>query len=193
MLELPGFKERFGSVDDEDAFRVGAELGASAIPRLPAAELGEWLSITRQLLHALDVESCASAVRGLSDSAEALEAFKVLEIDVYRRYLELIMIGVRLELSDSPGAPPPTQDESDAALGLLAQEVGMARMQEIGTVMATPAQASDAELCEATLDLYDALARLDERSRVTLLRMVTGQTARVVPVWSRAVTGAIVG
>ena len=193
MLELPGFKERFGSVEDEDAFRVGAELGASAIPRLPAAELGEWLTITRQLLHALDAESCANAARGMADSADALEAFKTLEIDVYRRYVEIIMIGVRLELSDAPGAAPPTQEESDAALGLLVQEVGVERMQEIGTVMAAPAQASDAELCDATLDLYDALATLDEQSRVTLLRMVTGQTAMAMPVRSDAVAGAFVG
>jgi hypothetical protein len=193
MRELPGFKERFGSVDDEDAFRVGAEIGAMAIPRLPAAELSEWLTITRQLLHALDAESCANAARGITDSDEALEAFKVLEIDVYRRYADIIMIGVRLELSDAPGALPPTQQESDAALALLVQEVGADRMQEIGTVMAAPAQASDSELCDATLDLYDALARLDEQSRVILLRMVTGQTAQAVPVRSRAVTGAIVG
>lgn len=193
MLELPGFKERFGSVDDEDAFRVGAELGASAIPRLPAAELGEWLTITRQLLHALDAESCANAARGMADSAEALEAFKVLEIDVYRRYVDIIMIGIRLELSDSQGAPPPTQEESDVALDHLVQEVGVGRMQEIGAIMEAPAQASDGELCQATLDLYDALARLDEESRVILLRMVTGQTARVVPVRLLAVTGAIVG
>lgn len=177
MLELPAFEERFGALDEDDAFRAGAELGASAIPRLPAAELGEWLTITRQLLRALDTATCANAVRGVGDSEESLDALKVLDIDTYRRYLEIVMVGVRLELTDASGTAPPSQADVDAALGLLTQEVGSSRMQEVGAVMANPSAASDSEVCQAALTLYDALATLDPRSREILLRMVTGPTA----------------
>lgn len=180
LLSIPGFEERFGSLSDEEAFRESAELGASAIPLLPDTELGEWLTITRQLIHGLDVEPCASLVRGDGSADEALAGSRVLDIETYTRYLALMTNAVRMKLTDAPGAFPPSQAEADAASVLLAQELGLARAQEIGAVMADPLGASDADVCSAARDLYDALSELDEGTRGILLRMVTDPMARVV-------------
>lgn len=177
LLSIPGFEERFGSLSEEEAFRESAELGASAIPLLPDAELGEWLTITRQLIHGLDVEACASLARGDGSADEALAGSRTLEIETYTRYLALVTNAVRLKLTDPTGPLPPSQADVDAASALLAQELGPVRAQEIGVVMADPLGASDADVCSAARTLYDALGELDERSRGILLRMVTDPTA----------------
>lgn len=176
MLALPGFQDRFGSLEDDEAFRVGSELGAAAIPRLPDSELGEWLTITRQLLESLDVENCAAIVRGTTDPDAAVDAFKVLDIGTFRRYMEIVLVGVKLELTNDAGQLPPTQGDVDAAVTVLTHQIGAARMGEVG-VMADPSRASDVEICSAARSLYDALGETDSRSRETLIRMVTGLTA----------------
>lgn len=174
MLALPGFEDRFGSLEADEAFATGAELGIAAIPRLPDPELGEWLTITRQLLDAFDVEMCAAVVRGSSDAADALDAFKAIELRTFTRYLEILMVGVDLVLTDAPGPPPASQQEIDAATVLLAQEIGTTRMQEIGSALADPLGASDSDICAAGRDLYDGLAALDVRSRGILIRAMNG-------------------
>jgi len=172
MLAQPGFVDRFGSLDADEAFSAGSELGIAAIPKLPDPELGEWLTITRQLLDALDVETCAAVVRGSSDAADALEAFKVIELETFTRYLEILTVGVDLVLTDAPDPLPAAQQDVDAAIVLLNQQVGFARMQEIGNAMADPIGASDPAICSAGRDLYDGLAALDERARGILIRMI---------------------
>ena len=177
LLDIPGFEERVGSRTDDEAMRAAAELAASAIPRLPDAVLSEWLTITRQLIHGMDVKACATYVRGAGTPDEKLEAAKVLEIETYTRYLEIVTSAVRLMLTDPTGQLPPSQADVDAASVQLAQEMGLVRFQEIGAVMTDPLGASDAEVCSAARNLYDALSELDERSRGILLRMVTDPTA----------------
>jgi hypothetical protein len=177
ILEMPEFEDRFGALDEEDAFRVGFELGAAGIPRLSDAELSEWLSLTRELLGAVDVETCALLIRGTGDANTALDAFKALDLDTYTRYLEIVLQGVRLELTDALGASPPTQADVDAALVLLAEALGPTRSEEVATVFTDPSGASSQQVCAAGRDFYAALATLDEGPRGALIRMVNDLTA----------------
>jgi hypothetical protein len=173
MLALPGFEDRYGSLEDDEAFSVGTELGIAAISRLPERELGEWLVITRELLAALDVESCATMVRGPDDADEATEAIRELDLETVERYFEVLLVGVELELSGVAGPQPPSPADRDAAFQLLSHEIGLARLEEIGAVMANPVGATDAEICAAGRDLYAGVAGLDAQHRSILLRLVT--------------------
>ena len=177
ILGMPEFELRYGDLDEDEAFGVGVELGAAAIPRLSDAELAEWLTLTRRLLDSADVETCAALVRGTGHSDDAIAAFRSLDVESFRRYIELIVSGVRLELTEAPGAAPPSSKEVDAALLLLAQEMGETRWHEVGAAFASPVTATDAELCSAARDLYDAFADLDNASRGVLIRMVTDPRA----------------
>lgn len=177
IVEMPEFEDRFGSLEDEEAFAIGFELGASAIPRLSDAELTEWLTITRELLGAVNIETCAALVRGAGDATTALDAFKSLDLETYTRFLEIVVRGVRLELTDAVGESPPSQKDVDAALVLLVEALGQTRAEEVGTVFTNPSAASSQQLCAAARDFYDALATLDERPRGVLIRMSTDLTA----------------
>jgi hypothetical protein len=168
LFDLPGFEERFGDVAEEDAFDVGAQLGLAAIPRLPDGELAEYLAITRQLLAGLEADVCADILRGTADPGALIEAFRTLELDAYRRYLELVTQGAGLVLS---GPPPPElrQEEVDEALRRLSEELGAARIGEIGGAFLDPAT-TDSDLCAAAHDLYRALEALGPATARPLLR-----------------------
>lgn len=56
---------------------------------------------------------------------------------------------------------------------MLSQEIGLARLEEIGAVMASPVGATDAVTCAAGRDLYAGVAALDVGHRNILLRVVT--------------------
>lgn len=181
LFEMPEFRERFESLDEDDAFRAGWELGAQVLPHLPDAELGEWLTIGREFLHAVDVDTCAATVTGSIDPDDAIAAFEVLDIPTFRRYVEIVFHAVRLDLTDAQGAHPPSPADVEGAMSLLAEQVGPSRLEEMALVLVDPSAASDVEVCSATRELYDALIELDERNRGILLRIVTDQTARIGP------------
>jgi hypothetical protein len=172
MMDLPGFEARFGDVDEDEAFEAGAEIGIAAIPRLSDSELEDWLAIVRQLIGAVEDEACAMVARGSGEADEWLDAFRTLDLDTYRRYIDLLIGGVELELADAPGPSAPSQAEVDAALGQLLQHIGADRLNEIGTTLANPTAATDAAVCAAMRDFYDAVAKLDPEARATLIRTI---------------------
>jgi hypothetical protein len=177
MMNLPGFEDRFGELADEDAFEAGAEIGIAAIPRLSDAELEEWLTITREIVNSVDDPTCAIIVRGPDESDDWLAVFRTIDLETYRRYLDLLVGGVEAELADAPLPNAPTQAEVDAALSAMIQQIGPERFDEIGVALANPAAASDGALCAAMGDLYNALAELDSESRSTLIRTLLGVAA----------------
>ncbi|HEY6609242.1 MAG TPA: hypothetical protein VI277_08615 [Candidatus Limnocylindria bacterium] len=168
LLNLPGFEERYGDVDEEDAFDVGAQLGLAAIPRLPDAELVEYLALTRQLLTGLEAAACADILRGTADAEELTEAFRTLDLDAFRRYLELVTHGAALVLSGPP-APEPEPGDVDEAIQQLSAELGTARMADIAGSFLDPAT-TDADLCAAAHDLYMALEAVGPATARPLLR-----------------------
>ena len=172
LSELPGFDARFGDLDEQEAFDQGIALGLAAVPRLSDAELDEWLTITGQILGAIDEEACAMFARGPGDAERTLQAFQAVDIAVYRRYIDLIISGARRELSDAPADPLPAQAEYDAALALLVEQLGVDRLGEIGIALSDPATASDSTLCGALRDFYGGVAQLDRGARLTLMRSI---------------------
>lgn len=174
LVEIPGFEERFGDLDDDEAFAAGVELGTAAVGRLDDTRLLEWAQLTTELLEVADEPTCAEIARGTAD-ADDWDVLRSLDVETYRRFLELVTEMVRIELEAVPGPTPPTQAEADAAAGALYAEIGPARMEEMATVFADPNGASDAEACALVRDLFKAINAIDGPARLHLLRDI-GET-----------------
>lgn len=175
LLELPGFDERFGDIEDaEELFEAGVEIGNSAIGRLPDTQLVEWSELMGTVLEVADEATCADLARGTATAAQS-DVFRSLDIETFRRYANMAFEMARLELADAPRRAPPTAAESEAAWLALAERLGIDRAQEIGVTFTQPATASDAEVCAALRDLFDGINQLEGPVRVHILRDV-GET-----------------
>lgn len=171
MLDLPGFEERFGDLEDAAAaFDAGVELGKTAISRIDDATLLEWADLLTEVLQSVDVESCAAIARGTSPTDLDVHA---VDLATYRRVVEIVFEMARLELANAPRHEVPARADLEAASIAFVEELGMERAQEIAKT--NLASASDPEACSAIRDVFEAVNDVDGPSRIHLLRDI-GET-----------------
>lgn len=168
LLDLPGFEERFGDLQDAgDAFDAGAELAERAIGRVGDATLVEWAELMAEVLRSVEVGPCAAIARG---NAPTDLAVRDIDLETYRRLSEITFEMARLELMDAPHRAAPSPTELETARAAFLEELGPARAQELAKT--DLAVADDAEACAAIRDIFESINNIDGPARIHLLRDV---------------------
>lgn len=177
LMESADFKSRYGTVSDDEAEQIGTELGAKGIGHLGDAELEEYFGTTVRIVETLDEEPCAQLLAGSVDNDAVLEGAKTLEIDTFRRYIDILMAGARAELEGAAPPPAPTDAELQAAFVALAAELGQDRALEVLTIVSDPSSHEAGETCAATLEMLRAILDVPDAERRDLLRFMASQAA----------------
>ena len=177
LMESADFKARYGTVSEDEAQSIGVELGAQAIAHLSDSDLQEYFAVTRQIIEALEPETCAGVLAGSAESDAVMEAAKQLDLDTFTHYVEVLMAGARSELAGEAPPPAPTEAQLQGSFVALADELGQDRALEVFTVASDPASHSAEEACAATLELLSAILELPDADRQGLLRFMAAEAS----------------
>jgi hypothetical protein len=175
LMEMPEFKARYGDVDSpEEAYELGQTLGTTAIARLDDASLLRYWQLTEVVLRNADDSACAQVMRQTIQSEQARELFGTLDEDQYNELLEVIFTAFEAELKGTPGPPPPSESDVQAASIALANAMGIDAATGAVNVM-QDTTAEDAALCGAARSFIGGILHLEEPHRATFLRYMVAQ------------------
>ena len=175
LADLPEFEARYGDVESGDeAFRLGQQLGAAGLARLPDDRLLRYWELSNEMLALADDADCAALIRQTISGTDAATLFRHLEVDEFREMLGITYTALEAELKDTPGPPAPTNTDIEAASVALAGAMGADTVVELGTTL-SDTSAEDAAVCVAARSFVGGILDLGEPHRSTFLRYMVAQ------------------
>ncbi len=175
LLEMPEFQARFGDVDSpERAYELGRELGTTALVRLGDPSLLRYWQLTEVVLQNADDSTCSQIMRQTIKAEQAGELAKTLDEDQYNEFLEVTFKAFAAELKKTPGPPPPSDADVQAASLALANAMGLDALTEAANAL-QDTTAEDKVVCDAARAIIGGVLALEEPHRATFLRYMVVQ------------------
>ena len=175
LLEMPEFQARFGDVDSpERAYELGRELGTTALVRLDDPSLLRYWQLTEAVLQNADDSTCSQVMRQTIKAEQAGELAKTLDEDQYNEFLEVTFKAFEAELKETPGPPPPSDADVQAASLALANAMGLDAVTDAANAL-QDTTAEDKAVCDAAKAVIGGVLALEEPHRATFLRYMVVQ------------------
>ena len=136
LMEMPEFKARYGDVDSpERAYGLGQQLGTTAIARLDDPSLLRYWQLTEMVLRNVDDSTCAQVMRQTNEAEQAGKLAKALDEDHSTELFELLFKAFEAELKGTPGPPPPSDADVQAASIALANAMGLSTVTKAANAL----------------------------------------------------------
>jgi hypothetical protein len=175
LMDMPEFQARYGDVDSpEQAYELGQTLGTTALARLDDPGLLRYWQLTEVLLQNADDSTCTQVMRQTIQSDQARELLMTLDEDQFKELLAVTFKAFEAELKGTPGPPPPSAAEVQAASMALADAMGLDAVTQAANDL-QDATAEDAAVCGAARSFVRGVLDLEEPHRTTFLRYMVSQ------------------
>ena len=175
LMEMPEFKARYGDVDShEEAYELGQQLGATAFARLDDPSLFRYWQLQEIVLQNADDSICSQAIRQTNQAGRAGDLAKTLDLDQSAELLELVFKAFEAELKGTPGPPPPSDADVQAASIALANAMGIDAVTKAASAM-QDTTAEDKAVCDAARAFIGGVLALEEPHRANFLRYLVVQ------------------
>jgi hypothetical protein len=175
LMEMPEFQARYGDVDSpEQAFELGRELGATAFARLDDPSLLRYWQLTEIVLQNADDSICTQVIRQTNQADQAGELAKTLDEDQSVELLNVTFKAFEAELKGTPGPPPPSDADIQAASIALANAMGPDAVTNAATAL-QDTTADDKAVCDAARAFIGGVLDLEEPHRANFLRYMVVQ------------------
>jgi hypothetical protein len=175
LMAMPEFQARYGDVDSpERAYELGQELGATALARLDDLTLLRYWQLTEVVLKNADDSICTQVMRRTIKAEEASELAKTLDEDQYIEFLEVTFKAFEAELKETPGPPPPSDADVQAASIALTNAMGLDAVTKAANAL-QDTTAEDKAVCDAARAFIGGVLDLQDPHRATFLRFMVAQ------------------